>query len=673
MSTNASYLVNFINFLKNDHYNDKELEPFVIIGESMGGVIARHALLIMERNAELANDYKLSHNVRTLITLDSPHKGAHIPMAFQYAYTAIRPSIYAAFGLTSIANSIVNAFSTSGANFADPVFQVSDILNMPAVKELLISHIGGNVIDGVFMETNERRDYVNTLQELGNYPKYCKLIAITNGSLKGEGQKSLLTNNTPTGNDLFNANVGIYFRILGVKVKTYGVGIHLKTNTSTIEANNPNFGFSVGVYKPKIRFQRLRIVVSSTYMPIVQLGISIPGPELCYKAGGFQRYIGKSAIDTLISRNIDEGVFQSDWFPITFSSQITRNNCFLRLTNGISYNYGLVGSGVEGEICSSSPNWNFIPVESAIDDINGFSSDFSTDYWSMPIQDKLDRTPFDAIMGPDFGFKYVDTGNSSPPILVTTNGIINFNHLNVPNANLLTVHDECKGRSDGFFLNKEIGGKNLWINNWTIPYQTNIHVLESIENKVMWFDYSPNLPISLTPLKLNWDTPSTAFPSSSNFGLYSKERQAITLQSGSVRLVYLEQEIIYDPSGNGKLNKISPIIPGIDYQRVDHCCVNKPVYKPRLPSNPVTKLDCDFSILAYPNPSLNSNSIRIPYYESNEVTRVEIFDTYGRCLNAQLKIDSKSYLVETTSQLKGVFILHIYTANCTFTQKLIIQ
>lgn len=48
-----------------------------VVGASMGGLVGRYALAFMEDNG-------LSHNVRTFISFDAPHKGANIPLGIQY-------------------------------------------------------------------------------------------------------------------------------------------------------------------------------------------------------------------------------------------------------------------------------------------------------------------------------------------------------------------------------------------------------------------------------------------------------------------------------------------------------------------------------------------------------------------------------------------------------------
>ena len=147
---------------------------------------------------------------------------------------------------------------------------------------------------------------------------------------------------------------------------------------------------------------------------------------------------------------------------------------------------------------------------------------------------------------------------------------------------------------------------------------------------------------------------------------------ATTLNNGVVRLVYTNEDILTDINNEPMVN-IEPVPYEIDLKPVIHCCVKNKVYAPRLPSPPQAESACDFPLTAYPNPANNNKEIRIPYNEGSEVVSVELFDTYGKCISTQLNIDSKSYLVQPANTLHGIYILHIHTTNCTFTQKIIIQ
>lgn len=52
-------------------------EQIIVIGASMGGLLGKYALLEMEQDGE-------NHNVKTLITLDSPFRGAYLPVGAQF-------------------------------------------------------------------------------------------------------------------------------------------------------------------------------------------------------------------------------------------------------------------------------------------------------------------------------------------------------------------------------------------------------------------------------------------------------------------------------------------------------------------------------------------------------------------------------------------------------------
>ena len=70
---NALVLVELINFLNAEKVGDEEL---VVLGPSMGGLIARYGLSYMEQNS-------IEHETRLYISFDSPHRGANIPCVAQ--------------------------------------------------------------------------------------------------------------------------------------------------------------------------------------------------------------------------------------------------------------------------------------------------------------------------------------------------------------------------------------------------------------------------------------------------------------------------------------------------------------------------------------------------------------------------------------------------------------
>ena len=67
-------LIALIQELNAQKEGDEEL---VILGPSMGGLIAQYALAYMEQQG-------LPHETRLYLSFDSPHRGANIPISLQY-------------------------------------------------------------------------------------------------------------------------------------------------------------------------------------------------------------------------------------------------------------------------------------------------------------------------------------------------------------------------------------------------------------------------------------------------------------------------------------------------------------------------------------------------------------------------------------------------------------
>lgn len=113
---NAFVLVELINELNAQKVGDAEL---VVLGPSMGGLIARYALAYMEQN-------NLDSETRLYISFDSPHRGANIPISLQY---------------------LINYFAQDTGD-ATALALVNEVLNSPAAKEMLIDHLAGHLLPG---------------------------------------------------------------------------------------------------------------------------------------------------------------------------------------------------------------------------------------------------------------------------------------------------------------------------------------------------------------------------------------------------------------------------------------------------------------------------------------------------------------------------------------------
>jgi hypothetical protein len=126
-----------------------------IVGASMGGVIARYALACMESN-------QIDHQTRTLISFDSPQKGANIPLGLQYW---------------------VEFFSGESEEAAEMLAG----MNRPAARQLLVYHLTDP--PGTTGEPDSMRaGLVADLSAVGEYPSGLRKVAVANGSGAGADQ-----------------------------------------------------------------------------------------------------------------------------------------------------------------------------------------------------------------------------------------------------------------------------------------------------------------------------------------------------------------------------------------------------------------------------------------------------------------------------------------------------
>ncbi len=166
---NAHLLVELIQ--KINQYKTPDAEPNVVIGASMGGVVARYALAYMEQN-------NLNHCTRLYASFDAPHKGAYISLGAQY-------------WLDFLAN-----------NRVEPASEAKDRLNQlarPAAKQLLKYNFWQSnrtnkwaylplslrvLYRPIYLVDGESQEHVNFFNELNNlgYPQNLKKIAVANGS-----------------------------------------------------------------------------------------------------------------------------------------------------------------------------------------------------------------------------------------------------------------------------------------------------------------------------------------------------------------------------------------------------------------------------------------------------------------------------------------------------------
>jgi hypothetical protein len=147
----------------------------VVMGLSMGAVIARHALRTMEINS-------IPHDTRLYVSMDGPHQGGNFPLSLQALIRQLNNAELALFW------------------GALPVFKFSDafeglddakaILEAPASKQLLKYRVSGvpQISNGFNIDNTPHDTFFSNLHNNIGYPSLTRNIAISNGSECGSDQ-----------------------------------------------------------------------------------------------------------------------------------------------------------------------------------------------------------------------------------------------------------------------------------------------------------------------------------------------------------------------------------------------------------------------------------------------------------------------------------------------------
>ncbi len=165
---NACLLEDIIKYI--DAKKDKSLgEPSTLMGQSMGGLIARVALCNMEGKGE-------PHGISYYISHDSPHLGANVPLgALYFAHDA--------FAMINGYQTTINVLDILPSLSANDMKRAAwEALHSPAARQMLVNHLSGSgVIDNTFHDSwQEELERIGFPQGDLNNPIEC--LAIVNGT-----------------------------------------------------------------------------------------------------------------------------------------------------------------------------------------------------------------------------------------------------------------------------------------------------------------------------------------------------------------------------------------------------------------------------------------------------------------------------------------------------------
>lgn len=347
--------------------------PNVVLGQSMGGIIARYALKDMENRGE-------QHKTGLYISHDAPHQGANVPLGGLYMARHLINQV-----IKTPANNIsipITSSSTIG------ISDVTHILDAPATRQMLINNVSSSfAIDNVL-----RDSFKSELKTLG-YPAQTRNIALSNASHCATPQ------GVTAGGNIFNLTANGRTTFLTDFILTL---LPLDALASVVVTTLTNDGgFLIGALPGR---SKLNIDFRVNAYPA---------------SGSSQIYFGRvrytKKLLWLIDLNKDitsrqynspSGVLAIDSYPGGVIPSLSNVNISSFQSNAfVKYGYSL----------TINPNLNFIPATSALDVGKGNTVLAASDY-TLKYSAAAPPTGSKAIPFVNFMTSYTTTGANEPHI-----------------------------------------------------------------------------------------------------------------------------------------------------------------------------------------------------------------------------------------------------------------
>ena len=182
---NAEYLIKIIEYINQQKALVNSTESNILMGQSMGGLIARYAL----RKMELENR---PHQVTTYISHDSPHLGANVPLGVQYL-------IHQLISLSNNYNTVKWATNLlTNDKISDAEKDILNTLHSESAKQMLINYVDKQ---GEIKDT-DYNSWQNELNSIG-FPQGDQGIGIENIAIVNNGDYYLSNITDCTDSHLF--------------------------------------------------------------------------------------------------------------------------------------------------------------------------------------------------------------------------------------------------------------------------------------------------------------------------------------------------------------------------------------------------------------------------------------------------------------------------------------
>lgn len=457
---NAHRLSKLLNHYIKKNIENENFEEFVIIGHSMGCLVGRYALLKMEHPQERWASTDRLHNTRLFISNDGPHQGVNIPMSLQAIYgDALCPGGYL-YGFADFLNSRTRV----------NLDLVNTGLNGTSVQQMLNRHYKTQTrISDETYSYDAHDDYYELQKDfknLGDYPQYCKLVALVNGSLGGEGQDNMYyddvekyisypgTKRQPNDHLLYMRNQ-VRYRILGLKFIN-DIEVDIRTNPD-INTIGLLFNMQYTRVRPHIKVYWFGIKVTYTQDIFSYHRYGTNLLPYCVSAGSHE-YLKRDKSSSNFSWG---GFLNLGFLGLNFTidpGNSFRMNTYMGIPWLCDRNHGF-------EIYTDGLGFGFVPVNSAMD-YRTSESNFCINFADTLVTDMFKSTPFHTVIGHYRNNEDDNTpnGNHEDVINPVLYRISNLGEFGAPIET--SICPELRKR----LVNSEIGDDDIYLENRRHPY-----------------------------------------------------------------------------------------------------------------------------------------------------------------------------------------------------------
>lgn len=157
---NAYFFVEAMQWINQVKRDQGSIEKNVVMGQSMGGMVARYGLRWMEMNA-------IDHETATYISFDTGHQGTNVPLGAQMA---VRHVAGLHIGFSALTNQTLE-------DFVAPLRDARRLLDIPASRQMLAFQTYGPL-----HPFNLHNQYYSEQNVVLGMPQNCEILAIANGS-----------------------------------------------------------------------------------------------------------------------------------------------------------------------------------------------------------------------------------------------------------------------------------------------------------------------------------------------------------------------------------------------------------------------------------------------------------------------------------------------------------